>query len=123
MLELRHISKSFPGVRALDDVSLEFRAGEIHALLGENGAGKSTLLAIVAGEFAPDEGTMEIAGRPYRPGSPRDARAEGISLIHQEISLFHQLTVAENVLMGTEPARRGLWDRGRARSLTREVLA
>jgi ribose transport system ATP-binding protein len=107
---------------ALDGVDLELAPGEVHALIGENGAGKSTLLAIVAGEFPPDAGAMEVDGRPYAPTSPRDARAEGIALIHQELSLFPHLTVAENILMGREPARHGWMDQKAAHRRALEVL-
>jgi ribose transport system ATP-binding protein len=94
----------------------------VRALVGENGAGKSTLLSIVGGLLAPDAGTMELAGTPYLPRSPRDARAAGIALIHQELSLFPHLSVTENVLVGEEPSRHGLVDRREARRRTREVL-
>jgi ribose transport system ATP-binding protein len=121
-LRLRGIRKRFGATVALDGVDLDLAPGEVHALIGENGAGKSTLLAIVAGEFPPDGGEMDIGGRPYRPSSPRDARAEGIALIHQELSLFPHLTVAENILMGREPARHGWLDGAAARARAREVL-
>jgi ribose transport system ATP-binding protein len=121
-LRLRGIRKRFGATVALDGVDLDLAPGEVHALIGENGAGKSTLLAILAGEFPPDDGAIEIGGRPYRPSSPRDARAQGIALIHQELSLFPHLTVAENVLMGREPARHGWLDTPAAHARTLEVL-
>jgi len=123
VLRLTGIEKRFGATLALDGASLEVQPGEVHALLGENGAGKSTLLSILGGLVHPDAGTMQMGGEAYAPRSPRDARGRGIALIHQELSLFPHLSVAENVLMGTEPSRRGLWDRERARSLTRDVLA
>ena len=123
VLRISGIDKRFGATVALAGASLEVQPGEVHALLGENGAGKSTLLAIVSGLLPPDAGTLHVNGEPYAPRSPRDARASGIALIHQELSLFPHLSVAENVLMGTEPRHRGLWDRERARRLTREVLA
>jgi ribose transport system ATP-binding protein len=122
-LRISGVDKRFGATVALAGASLEVQPGEVHALLGENGAGKSTLLSIVSGQQRPDAGTMHVNGEPYAPRSPRDARSSGIALIHQELSLFPHLTVAENVLMGTEPRRRGLWDGERARRLTREVLA
>jgi ribose transport system ATP-binding protein len=122
VLRLGGIRKRFGATVALDGVDLELAPGEVHALIGENGAGKSTLLAIVAGEFPPDGGEMEVDGRPYRPASPRDARAEGIALIHQELSLFPHLTVAENILMGREVARGGWVDRAAAEKRALEVL-
>ena len=122
-LRLSGVVKRFGATHALDGASLEVRPGEVMALVGENGAGKSTLLSIVGGLLAPDAGRLEVEGRPYGPRSPRDARAAGIALIHQELSLFPHLSVAENVLMGVEPARRGLWDRREARRATAAVLA
>ena len=122
-LRLSGIVHRFGATVALDGASLEVRPGEVHALLGENGAGKSTLLAALGGLVVPQAGTMEMGGAPYAPRSARDARERGIALIHQELSLFPHLTVAENVLMGQEPKRRGLWDRAEARRRTRDVLA
>jgi ribose transport system ATP-binding protein len=122
-LRLAGIVQRFGATVALDGASLEVRAGEVHALLGENGAGKSTLLSVLGGLLVPEAGTMEVGGAPYAPRSPRDARERGIALIHQELSLFPHLTVAENVLMGNEPSRRGLWDRAEVLRLTREALA
>jgi ribose transport system ATP-binding protein len=122
-LRLAGIVHRFGATVALDGASLEARAGEVHALLGENGAGKSTLLGILGGLLVPEAGTMEVDGTPYAPRSPRDARDRGIALIHQELSLFPHLSVAENVLMGAEPTRRGLWEQPEARRRTREVLS
>lgn len=121
-LRLADIVKRFGATVALDGAELTVAPGEVHALLGENGAGKSTLLSALGGLLRPDAGRMELEGRPYAPRSPRDARDSGIALIHQELSLFPHLSVAENVLVGTEPARRGLLDRAEARRLTRGVL-
>jgi ribose transport system ATP-binding protein len=122
-LRLSGIVKSFGATVALDGADLEVEPGEVHALLGENGAGKSTLLSILGGLLRPDRGTLEIEGAGYAPRSPRDARGRGIALIHQELSLFPHLSVAENVLVGVEPRRHGLLDRDAARRRTREVLA
>jgi ribose transport system ATP-binding protein len=122
-LRLHGIDRRFGATVALDGASLEAAPGEVHALLGENGAGKSTLLGILGGLLGPDAGAMEIEGSPYSPRSPRDARDRGIALIHQELSLFPHLSVAENVLVGAEPSRRGLVDRAEARRRTRDVLA
>jgi ribose transport system ATP-binding protein len=122
-LRLDGIVHRFGATVALDGASLEARAGDVHALLGENGAGKSTLLAILGGLLVPEAGTMEVGGAPYAPRSPRDARDRGIALIHQELSVFPHLSVAENILMGAEPSRRGLWDRAEGRRRTREVLS
>jgi ribose transport system ATP-binding protein len=100
---MSHISKSFPGVQALRDVQFEVRQGEIHALMGENGAGKSTLMKILAGIYHPDSGTIEIDGRPLTIETPAQARSIGISIIHQELNLSPNLSVAENICMGREP--------------------
>jgi ribose transport system ATP-binding protein len=99
----REISKSFPGVRALEKVSIQLRPGRLLALLGENGAGKSTLMNILAGVFPPDEGVISIGDRELHFGSVRDAGAAGISAIFQELSLAPNLTVAENIFLGREP--------------------
>ncbi|HXY38106.1 MAG TPA: ATP-binding cassette domain-containing protein, partial [Vicinamibacteria bacterium] len=123
VLRLEAITRRFGATVALDGASLDLRAGEVHALLGENGAGKSTLLSIVGGLLRPDAGSMRLEGEAYAPRSPRDARAAGIALIHQELSLFPHLSVAENVLVGQEPVRRGLLDRREMRRRTLEVLA
>ena len=121
-LSLTGIRKAFGPTVALDGVDLELRQGEVHALIGENGAGKSTLMNVVAGALKPDEGRMEIDGRPYLPASPLDARTHGIALIHQELSLCPHLSVAENVLMGIESSRFGWLDREQLSSRTDEVL-
>ncbi|MCG6920685.1 MAG: sugar ABC transporter ATP-binding protein [Acidobacteria bacterium] len=122
-LRLLGIDKRFGATVALDGAALEVAPGEVHALLGENGAGKSTLLGILGGLLRPEGGRMEIEGSPYAPRSPREARDRGIALIHQELSLFPHLSVAENVLVGSEPSRRGLVDLVEARRRTRDVLA
>ncbi len=122
-LRLAGIVKRFGATVALDGADLVVPPGAVHALLGENGAGKSTLLGVLGGLLRPDDGRLELEGRPYSPRSPRDARDGGIALIHQELSLFPHLSVAENVLVGAEPSRRGVVDRAVARQRTREVLA
>jgi ribose transport system ATP-binding protein len=122
-LRLSGIVKRFGATVALDGADLEVQQGEVHALLGENGAGKSTLLAVLGGLLRPEAGILELEGVPYAPRSPRDARERGIALIHQELSLFPHLSVAENVLVGVEPRSHGLLDREEARRRTREVLA
>jgi ribose transport system ATP-binding protein len=105
------IAKSFPGVRALDGVSLRVRSGRLLALLGENGAGKSTLMNILAGVFAPDTGTLRLDGREVRFPHPRAALAAGIGIVFQELNLIPHLSVAENIFLGREPRTRfGLID-------------
>ncbi|TAH36925.1 MAG: sugar ABC transporter ATP-binding protein [Planctomycetota bacterium] len=102
LLCLRGISKSFGAVAALRDVSLDLRPGEVHALVGENGAGKSTLIKVITGAHAPDAGTLEIQGRRVESHSPRRARELGVAVIYQQPALFGELTVAENLLIGSD---------------------
>lgn len=104
------IGKSYPGVRANDDVSFAVAAGEIHALLGENGAGKSTLVKMIYGLVRPDDGRMWLGDAPHAPADPRAARASGVAMVFQHFSLFDALTVAENIALGMEnpPPRREL---------------
>jgi D-xylose transport system ATP-binding protein len=125
LLEVRGITRDFPGVRALDSVSLDVEEGEVHALCGENGAGKSTLIKVLSG-FYPHgsfEGEIRLAGRPVRFRDIRDAERHGIAVIAQELALVPEMTVAENLFLGREPVSRGriLWDRVRAGA--REALA
>ena len=123
VLAARGITKSFPGVRALADVSLSLRRGKLLALVGENGAGKSTLMGILAGVIAPDEGTILLDGREIRFDGPWSAHARGIATIFQELSLVPHLTIAENIFLGREPRLRGgLLDRRRLAADTRELL-
>ena len=123
VLEVEGVSKSFPGVRALEEVSFELRAGEVHALLGENGAGKSTLIKILCGVHRPDSGTIRLGGEPVRVASPRHAQALGIAVVHQELVLEPYLSVAENVFLGWQPVGRfGLVDRRRMHGETARLL-
>jgi ribose transport system ATP-binding protein len=100
VLSLRNIVKSYPGVMALNDVSLEFRKGEVHAIMGENGAGKSTLIKTIAGAVLPDSGEITIGGNTYKRLTPQEAIKNGISVIYQEFNLFESLTAAENIFIG-----------------------
>ncbi len=102
LLSLRGLTKTYPGVRANQDISFDIGAGQVHALLGENGAGKSTLVKTIYGLVRPDEGTMTLAGQPYAPHEPRAARAAGVAMVFQHFSLFDALTVAENIALGME---------------------
>jgi ribose transport system ATP-binding protein len=123
-LEMRGCSKAFPGVQALSDVSLTVRAGEVRALVGENGAGKSTLMNILDGVFADYEGEILIDGRAAAIRSPRAAQAHRISMIHQELHLVPELSIADNIFLGREP--RTLWgtvDRARMRRDAAALLA
>ncbi len=110
LVEMTGISKSFPGVRALDDARFELRAGEVHALVGENGAGKSTLMKVLSGIYKRDAGTIRVKGVEVEIHSPRAAQDLGIAIIHQELNLMGHLTVAQNIFIGREPRRAGLLD-------------
>ncbi len=121
-LEMRGVSKSFPGVRALHDVSFTAYAGEVHALMGENGAGKSTLMKILAGAYSADTGEIIVGGQTVRINGPIEARRSGINLIYQELNLARNLTVAENIHMGSEPARGILVDRAAMRRNASAIL-
>jgi ABC-type sugar transport system ATPase subunit len=125
LLRLRGVTKHFAAITALDRVDFDLRHGEIHALLGENGAGKSTLIKVLGGIHIPESGTIEIEGRPARIRSVADADRHGIRIIHQELSLAGNLTVAENIYLGREPSRFGWLRRGQmdrdARSLAKSL--
>lgn len=122
-VELRGITKRFPGTLANDAVDLTVRRGEIHALMGENGAGKSTLMSVLYGMERPDAGSIRVDGREVRFASPSDAMAAGLGMVHQSFQLFDSLTVAENVVYAAEPRRFGLLDRAAARRRVRELAA
>ena len=104
IIELRDISKQFPGVRALDHVSFDVLPGEVHALLGENGAGKSTLIKIMTGAYQPDSGTILFDDKPVEIGGTSQSQNLGIAAIYQELSLYPELTIAENIFMATSRA-------------------
>ena len=110
LLEMRDISKVFPGVRALDRVSFDLRPGEIHALVGENGAGKSTLVKVLAAVYPGGtyEGEIRVDGQPRQFAGIRDAEAAGIAVVHQELSLVREMTIGENIFLGREPKRFGI---------------
>jgi ribose transport system ATP-binding protein len=114
LLRMSGIVKTFPGVRALDGVSLEVVRGEVHALVGENGAGKSTLMKVLAGAYRADAGTIEIDGKPVTIDGPRAAEAYGIGMIYQEYNLVPDLGVVENILLGHEPVHGLFLDRAEA---------
>jgi ABC-type sugar transport system ATPase subunit len=109
LVSFRHVSKRFPGARALEDVSFDVRRGSCHALCGENGAGKSTLGKLLAGIEQPDAGEIEVDGRVVRFEDPRDALAAGIAMVHQELAFCENLSVAENLCLGDLPVRGGLF--------------
>ena len=122
VLELRGITKRFPGVVANDGVDFDLRRGEVHALLGENGAGKSTLMNILYGVYSPDEGEILVKGEPVRIASPGDAIARGIGMVHQHFMLIPVMSVTENIVLAVEPRREGvLLDYGAARERVAEL--
>ena len=108
VLELHGITKQFPGVLANDHIDLDLRNGEVHALLGENGAGKSTLMSILYGLYHPDEGEISINGEKVRINSPKEAIEHGIGMVHQHFMLIPVMTVAENIVLATEPTKAGI---------------
>jgi len=124
LIEMRHISKAFPGVQALKDVSLAAYGGEVHMLVGQNGAGKSTLIKILCGAHRPDQGEFLVHGKPVHIESTRDARRLGVAVIFQEFSLVPYLDIAQNIFLGREfPGRLpGTIDRGRMHSEARRIL-
>ncbi|GES13327.1 sugar ABC transporter ATP-binding protein [Acrocarpospora macrocephala] len=123
LLLMRGIVKQFPGVRALDGVDLDVRAGEVHCLLGQNGAGKSTLIKVLAGAHQPDSGEVLLDGQPVRLANPTAAMRQGIATIYQELDLVDGLSVAENIFLGHEQATFGFTRRGEMFAATRELLA
>ena len=123
ILEVRRVTKRFPGVLALDDVSFELRPGEVRALVGENGAGKSTLIKVMTGVYSPDEGEVFFKGEEVTFSDPRESQAVGISTIYQEINLIPLLSVAQNVFLGREPRNTfGLIDVNRMNREAAEIL-
>ena len=124
-IELQGVCKAFPGVVALDQVSLAVRKGEVHALIGENGAGKSTLLKIMSGVYSADQGSIQLDGAPVRPVSPSQARQLGICLVHQELQQVPDLTVTENLFLAQELHLPGglVIDRARSHRQADELLA
>ena len=115
-----HITKRFPGIIANDDITLQLRRGEIHALLGENGAGKSTLMSVLFGLYQPEEGEIHKDGKKVEVRDPNDANALGIGMVHQHFKLVECFTVLDNIIMGVEPTRGGFLKKDEARQ---KVLA
>ncbi|WP_420583724.1 sugar ABC transporter ATP-binding protein [Ruegeria sp.] len=124
LVDMTGIDKNFPGVHALKSVQFDLFPGEVHALMGENGAGKSTLMKILSGIYQRDGGDLAIDGRPASPTTPREAQDLGIGIIHQELSLMNDLTVAQNIFIGREPRKRfGRLDEAALNAQTAEIFA
>jgi len=117
------ITKRFGPTVALQGVDLSLQRGEVHALVGENGAGKSTLMKVLSGALQPDSGEMLLAGEPYRPRHPAEARRAGVTMVYQELALAPHLSVADNIMLGLEPTRWGLVHRREAQARVRDALA
>ncbi|MDR1664131.1 MAG: ABC transporter ATP-binding protein [Clostridiales bacterium] len=123
LVEMRGITKVFPGITANDNINLQLRKGEIHALLGENGAGKSTLMSVLFGMYQPEAGSIFMRGKPVRINGPNDATRLGIGMVHQHFMLVHNFTVLENIILGVEDAQNGLLEMKRARKKVTEISA
>src|SRR5262245_59533596 len=122
VLELRGITKRFPGVLANDKINISLREGKILALLGENGAGKTTLMNILYGLYKPDEGQILVHGNEVNIQSPNDAIENGIGMVHQHFMLVPVMTVAENVMLGVEPTKNGVFlDKEKVAARIREI--
>ena len=115
VIEMLHITKEFPGIKANDDITLQLRRGEIHALLGENGAGKSTLMSVLFGLYQPDEGIIKKDGKEVQINDPNDATALHIGMVHQHFKLIDVFTVLDNIILGAEDTRLGFLSRKAAR--------
>lgn len=115
IIEMLHITKKFPGIIANDDITIQLKKGEIHALLGENGAGKSTLMSVLFGLYQPEEGEIRKNGVPVKINNPNDATALHIGMVHQHFKLVEVFTVLDNIILGTEPVSKGFVDRKAAR--------
>ena len=122
ILSMNGITKEFPGVKALDNVTIEVRRGTIHGLVGENGAGKSTLIKVLAGIYQPDAGEVVLNGQPQHFATPIEARRAGISVVHQEIKLAEPLSVAENMFLGNIMMKGKLVDWAGMRARAREIV-
>ena len=105
---MKNITKTFPGVKALDNVNLKVEEGEIHALVGENGAGKSTLMSVLFGLYQPEEGEIKINGKAVKINNPNDANDLGIGMVHQHFKLVHNFTVLESIVLGRETTKMGV---------------
>ena len=122
IVSMEHITKEFPGVKALDDVKFNLRAGEVMALLGENGAGKSTLMKILSGVYSLDQGSLKIFGKDYESLTPSSAREAGVAIIHQELNMCKDLTVAQNMFLGREERKGFVLNNSNMEDIARKYL-
>ena len=121
VIEMLHITKEFPGIKANDDITLQLRKGEIHALLGENGAGKSTLMSVLFGLYQPKEGEIRKNGQTVKINDPNDATALGIGMVHQHFQLVDVFTVLDNIILGAETTKMGFLQKKEARKKVQEL--
>ena len=120
-IEMLHITKRFPGIIANDDITLQLKKGEIHALLGENGAGKSTLMSVLFGLYQPEEGEIHKDGVKVEINDPNDANDLGIGMVHQHFKLVECFTVLDNIILGVEPCKKGFLQKAEARKKVMEI--
>ena len=120
-IEMLHITKKFPGIIANDDITIQLKKGEIHALLGENGAGKSTLMSVLFGLYQAEEGIIKKDGKEVQIKNPNDANALGIGMVHQHFKLVECFTVLDNIIMGVEPNKFGFLQKKEARAKVLEL--
>lgn len=113
VIEMNHIRKEFPGIVANDDITLQLKKGEIHALLGENGAGKSTLMSVLFGLYQPEAGTIKKDGKEVKINNPNDATSLGIGMVHQHFKLIDVFTVLDNIILGAETTKLGFLQKRR----------
>ena len=121
VIEMLNITKEFPGIKANDNVTLQVKKGEIHALLGENGAGKSTLMSVLFGLYQPEEGIIKKDGKEIKINSPNDANALNIGMVHQHFKLVECFTVLDNIILGVEPNKLGFLKKDEARKKVMEL--
>ena len=121
VIEMLHITKEFPGIKANDDITLQLRRGEIHSLLGENGAGKSTLMSVLFGLYQPEAGIIKKDGKEVRINDPNDATALHIGMVHQHFKLIDVFTVLDNIILGAEDTKLGFLQKKEARKKVEEL--
>ena len=107
VIEMLNITKEFPGIKASDNITLQLRKGEVHALLGENGAGKSTLMSVLFGLYQPEQGVIKKSGKEVKINNPNDANDLGIGMVHQHFKLVECFSVLDNIMLGVEPCKAG----------------